>query len=66
MPEKEGGGKDPCYTREAFEEKLAAFPRIPEFSRLLYLEAATLILLQANLRCGVFPDNVRISRDSQE
>lgn len=61
--QKRGG---PCNTREAFEGKLAAFPRIPAFSRLPCLEAATLVLLQANPLCRVSSDNVGISRDSQE
>lgn len=60
------GEEGPCYTREAFEGKLAAFPRTPAFSRLPCLEAATLVLLQANPHGRVSPDNVGISRDSQE
>lgn len=58
--------RGPCYTTEAFEGKFAAFLRIAVFSRLPCLEAAILVLLQANPHCRVSPDKIGISRDSQE
>lgn len=59
-------GEVPVTPEKPLKGSLQHSPGHQPFSRLPCLEAATLVLLQANPRRRVSPDNVGISRDSQE